>query len=174
MPLFVLRCHLLIRFCLSFVLFFRLLCSCKFVTTTPDKFQLHRQVRVSQINVRVPIRLKFKLYAFFIEWGIMMNFLCLGRQYIVNYCEFPSKFSRNCQKRFAPKIARHDYWENNTKMSHCDRQICFPDFVGWTLVAVPLVLPLPNCFLRVCLTLTLFAPLKFLLPLTTSSISKKF
>ena len=56
-------------------------------------------------------------------------------------------------------------------MSHRDRLICFADFVGKTLLALFLLPPLPNCFLRVCL-LTLFAAvLKFFLPLITSALS---
>ena len=44
-------------------LFFTLVC---IVTTSFDKFELQCQKRLSQINVVVPIRLKFKLYAVFI------------------------------------------------------------------------------------------------------------
>ena len=56
------------------------------------------------------------------------------------------------------------------KMSFHDRLICFADFVGMTLLAVLFLLPLPNCFLRVCLP-TLFADvLKLFLTLTTSAI----
>ena len=46
---------------------FLLLCYLNFVTTTPDKFQFQSQVRLSQFNVIVPIRLNFKLDAVFIE-----------------------------------------------------------------------------------------------------------
>ena len=57
------------------------------------------------------------------------------------------------------------------KMSLRDRLICFAEFVGMTLLAVFFLLPLPNCFPRVCLP-TIFADvLKFFLPLTTSAIS---
>ena len=55
-----------------------------FVTTTPDKIQFQSLVRLSQINVIVPIRLKFKLYAIFIESGSRIDFLFKGRQDILN------------------------------------------------------------------------------------------
>ena len=65
------------------------------------------------------------------------------------------------------------------KMSLPDRLVCFADFVGMNLLArrtpkAPLLflLPLLNCFLRVCL-LTLFAAvLKFFPPRTTSANSR--
>ena len=38
---------------------FLLLCYFRFRKHVPDKFQFQRQVRLSQINVKVPIRLKF-------------------------------------------------------------------------------------------------------------------
>ena len=44
-----------------FVLLFGFFAILSFVATTPDKFQFQSQVRLSQINVKVPIRLKFKL-----------------------------------------------------------------------------------------------------------------
>ena len=57
------------------------------------------------------------------------------------------------------------------KMSLRDRLVCFADFVGINLLALLFVLPLPNCFHRVCLP-TLFAAVSvFFLPLTTSAIS---
>ena len=55
------------------------------------------------------------------------------------------------------------------KVSLHDRLICFVDFVGLTLLAVLFLLPLPNCFLRVCLRTLFAAVLKFFLPLTTSA-----
>ena len=57
------------------------------------------------------------------------------------------------------------------KMSLRDRLICFADFVGMTLLSVLFLLPLPNCFLRVCLPTLFAAVLIFFLPLTTSAIS---
>ena len=70
-------------------------------------------------------------------------------------------------------------------MSFRDRLICFVDFVGMTLLAVPFLLPpflpptapfrlrlpSPNCFLKVCLPTLFAAVLKFFLPLRTSAIS---
>ena len=57
------------------------------------------------------------------------------------------------------------------KMSLQDRLTCFADFVGMTLLARLFLLPLPNCFLRVCLPTLFAAVLMFFLPLTTSAIS---
>ena len=57
------------------------------------------------------------------------------------------------------------------KRSLRDRVICFAVFVGMTLLALRLLLPLPNCFLRVCLPTLFAALLKFFPPLTTSAIS---
>ena len=52
-----------------------------------------------------------------------------------------------------------------------NRLVCFADVVGMILLAVPFLLPLLYCFLRVCLA-TLFATvLKFFQPLTTSVTS---
>ena len=56
-------------------------------------------------------------------------------------------------------------------MSLRDLLICFADFVGMTLPAVLFLLPLPNCFLRVCFPTLFAAVLKFFLPLKTSAIS---
>ena len=78
------------------------------VTTTPDKFQFQSQVRLSQINVIFPFRLKIELYAVLIEWGSRIDFLFMGRQDIFNYGDIPSKISRNCHKRLVPKNTRHD------------------------------------------------------------------
>ena len=57
------------------------------------------------------------------------------------------------------------------KMSLRDHLICFGDFAGMTLLAVFFLLPLPNCFLRVCLPTLFAAVLKFFPPPTTSAIS---
>ena len=59
------------------------------------------------------------------------------------------------------------------KMSHRDRLDCLVDFVGMILLCLlpPLLLPLPNCFLRVCFPTLFAAVLKFFLPLTTYAIS---
>ena len=56
-------------------------------------------------------------------------------------------------------------------MSLRDRLICFADFVGMNLLAVLFLLPLSNCFLKVCLPTLFAAVLKLFLPLTTSAIS---
>ena len=57
------------------------------------------------------------------------------------------------------------------KMFLHDRLICFADFVGMTLLALRFLLPLPNCFLIVCLPTLFAAVLIFFLPLATSAIS---
>ena len=57
------------------------------------------------------------------------------------------------------------------KMSLRDLLICFADFVGMTLLALLFLLPLRNCFLRVCLPTRFAAILKSFLPLTTSAVS---
>ena len=57
------------------------------------------------------------------------------------------------------------------KISPPDRLISFSDSVWITLLAVLLLLPLPNCILRVCLRTPFAAVLKFFLPLTSSAIS---
>ena len=56
------------------------------------------------------------------------------------------------------------------KISLRDRLICFTDFVGLTLLSLFFLLPLPNCFLRVCYPTLFAAVLILLLPLTTSTI----
>ena len=141
------------------------------------------QKRLSQVNVIVPIRLKFKLYAVFIKWGSWINFLFMRGQDIVNNWDFPSKISRHCHKRLLPKIVvRHVQRGMFVKMSLRDRLDCLVDFVGMILVCLlpliclfPVRTPLPslspNCFLRVCLPTVFAAVLKFFLPLTTSAIS---
>ena len=53
------------------------------------------------------------------------------------------------------------------KMSLRDRPACLVDYIGMTLLCS---LPLPNCFLKVCIP-TLCRALDTFLPLTTSSIS---
>ena len=57
------------------------------------------------------------------------------------------------------------------KMSLRDLLICFADSVGMILLAVLFLLPLPNCFLKVCLPTLFAAVLKFFLPPTTTAIS---
>ena len=75
---------------------------------TAGKFQFQSQVRLSLINVKVPISLKFKLYAVLIDWGGRIDFLFMEQQDIVNYWDFPSKISRNYHKRLVSKITWHD------------------------------------------------------------------
>ena len=54
------------------------------------------------------------------------------------------------------------------KMSLRDRLDCLVDLVGMILLCL---LPLPNCFLRVCFPTLFAADLKDFLPLITSPIS---
>ena len=84
--LLLLRRRCPMRLCILFVLFL-LFGSLNFVTTTLDKFQLQSQVRLPQIIIVIPIRLKFKLYAIFIELVSGINFLFVERQHNVNYCK---------------------------------------------------------------------------------------
>ena len=56
-------------------------------------------------------------------------------------------------------------------MSLRDRLDCLLDFVGMIPLPVLLLLPSPNCFLRVCFPTLFAAVLKIFLPLTTSAIS---
>ena len=57
------------------------------------------------------------------------------------------------------------------KMSLRDRLLCSADFVGITLLAFLFLLPLPNCFLGVCVPTLFAAVLNFFLPLKSSGIS---
>ena len=91
---------------LFFVLLSYFFAIVSFVTTTLDKFQFRSQVRLSQINVLVPIRLKPKVFAVFIKIGSRIDFLFVVQQDIVNYWDFPSKTSRNCHKMLEPKSTR--------------------------------------------------------------------
>ena len=70
-----------------------------FVTVTVDKFRFQSQKRLSQINIVVTIRLKFKVYEIFIdnEWSCKINFLFVGQHDNVNYWDLPYKISRNCK-----------------------------------------------------------------------------
>ena len=142
----------LIHFCLflcSFFNFFRILC---FVTTTPDKFQFQCQVSLSRIKPVVPIGLKIKLCVVVIEWGSRINFLFLWRKRIVNSC--PTWLMRNVFKNFFSRPTGF-----------------FANFVGMTLLAVLSLIPLLNCFLRVCLPTVSAAVSFFFQPPTTSEIS---
>ena len=57
------------------------------------------------------------------------------------------------------------------KMSLRDRLDCLTDFVGKILLPVHFLLPLSNCFFRVCFPALFAAVLKLFLPITTSAIS---
>ena len=94
----LLCCLFLFSFSLFFVLLFYFFGIVSFVTTTPDKFQFQSQLRLSQINIIVPIRLKFKLYAVFIEWSSRIKFLIKRQKDIIKYWNFPSGISGICQK----------------------------------------------------------------------------
>ena len=119
---------------LNFLLFFYLTLVC-IVTTSFEKVELQCQKILSQINVIVPIRLNFKLYAVFIKWGSWISFLFNRGQDIVNNWDFPSKISRHCHKRLVPKIV---VWPDQrkmfVKMSLRDRLDCLVAFVGMILL----------------------------------------
>ena len=61
------RHRFFIHLCLFFVLFFFFFGIVSFVTTTLDKLRFQSQVRLSQVNLVVPLRLKLKPYAVIIE-----------------------------------------------------------------------------------------------------------
>ena len=115
--------------------------------------------------------MKFKLNALFIVWGKRISFLFVGRQDIINYCNYSSEFFRNCHKRLVPKNARHDYWEMFVKTPLPDRLVCFAAYVGKILLAVVFRPPLPNCLFIVWLPTLFAAVLIFLLPIKISAIS---
>ena len=119
-----------IQFRLFFLLFSIFYCIVGFVTTF-NKFQVQSKIRLLQINVRIPIRLKIKLYAVFIEWGSRIYFLFLGRQDIVNYWDFPYKISRNGHKRLVLKTTRHDSWEVFEKISPRDHWFVLQILLDW-------------------------------------------
>ena len=123
---------------------------------TLHQFLFQSQVCLFQIKVIVPIRLKFKLYAVFIEWGSRIKFVFVGRQHIITYWHFLSKISTNWHKSLIPKIVRIDWWEMFGKFSPPSQLLSFADVLGMSLSAVFFILLLPNCFLKVC-SPTLFA-----------------
>ena len=88
-------------------------------------------------------------------------------QDLVNNSDFPSKISRHCHKRLVPKIFWHDQREMFVKMSLCKQLVCLVDFVGMIFLCL---LPLLNCFLRVCFPTLFAAVLKDYLPLIISPI----
>ena len=150
--LFLFRGWFLIHFCLLFALFFIFFRIVSFVTTTLDRGQFPSQVRPSEINIVVPIRLKTKLYAVFIERSSSINFLFVGQQHIVSYWDF-----QDFQK-LAQKVARQEIWDIFVTKFLLNRPVCFADFIGMILLAVLFLLPLPNCLLKIRL-LTLFLQL---------------
>ena len=52
-----------------------------------------------------------------------------------------------------------------------DRLVCFADFVGMNLLALPFLVPLSKCSLRVFVRTPFAAVLNLFLPLTTYAIS---
>ena len=165
----LLRLLLLIRFCLFFVLLFYFFAIVSFVTTTPDKLQFQSQVRLYQINVVIPIRLKFKLYAFCIGWGGRTKFLFVG-----NYRQLLGIALQDFQdlpQKVGTELCSTCYMKKIVKMSFPDQLVCFAGFVVMNVLALFFLLPLPSCFLSVCLPTLFAAVLKFFLPVTTSVIS---
>ena len=84
--------------CLFFMLSFNFFANVKIVATTLDKFQFQSQVRLSQINVRIPTPLKFDLYAVFIKCGSRIAFFFVGQQEFLNYSDFLSTISKKATK----------------------------------------------------------------------------
>ena len=105
---FLCRCRFFVCFCPFFVFFFTFFVIASFVITTLYKFQFQSQLRLSQINIVIPLFLKVKLYAFCAEWDSKKKLLFMGRQEIAIYWDFPSKISGNCHKKLVPKNARHE------------------------------------------------------------------
>ena len=104
-------------------------------------------------------------------WGNRIMFLYVEQQDIVNYRDFSSKCSRSCYARLLPTYIRHDYWDIFVKVSLSDRLVGFTVLVGMTLLAVFVLLPIPNCLLKICLP-TFFAPvLKYFLTPTVCAFS---
>ena len=98
------RRRFLIHFASSLCSFFYFFGNVSFAATTPDKFQFQSQLRLSQINVVVPIGLKFNLYAVFIKRGSRIKLLFLGRQDIVKYWTFPPRFRETVAKDWYRKL----------------------------------------------------------------------
>ena len=102
-----------------------------FETTILDEFQFQSQIILSQINVIVPIRFRFKIYALFIQWGSRIDLLFVGPQDIVNYRRSPRKVSGNEHKRLVPKITRHDRWETFVETSFPERLVFLKNLWEW-------------------------------------------
>ena len=127
-------------------LFFTLEC---IVATSFDKFELQCQKRLSQVNVIVPVRLKFKLYAVFIQRDSWIIVLFMRGQDIVNNWAFPPRFPDTATKGWYRKLLFDMF--NEKKMflivSLRDRLDCLENFVGMTLLVVLFLLPcLPYAF----------------------------
>ena len=142
-------------------LFLTLLC---IITTTLDKFELQCQKRLSQIDVIVAIRLKFKLYAVFIEWGSWINFSFMRGQDIVNNWDFPSKISRHCHKRLLPKIiltwsTRNVCKNVSSRPTGLFSRFCWNDSPLFTTSRPPAA-PLPQLFFQSLLSHTLCSRLE--------------
>ena len=88
---------------LIFVFLFLFLTLVCIATTSFDKVELQCQKRLSQINVIVPIRLKFKLYALFIKWSNWIKFLFMYRT-SSTVGTFPSWFLDTATKGWYRKL----------------------------------------------------------------------
>ena len=175
---------------LILVLLFPLLTIVCIVTTSFDIFKLQCPEILSKISLKVPIRLKFKLYAVFIMWSSWIIFMFMRRQNIVSIWDFPSKISGHCHKSLVPKkVVWHGQREMFVKMSLRDQLDRSVDFVGMIfLCSLPPRMPYasslpprttfrlrlfsPNCFFRVCFPTLFAAEMNDLLPLIASPISR--
>ena len=100
-----LRCRrFLMRFCLFLVLFFYFFVLVSFTSTTLDKFHFPRPVRLSQVNIKVPIRLKLKFYAIFIEWGGRIDFLFVVDKTSSTTGTSPPSFPETATKEWYRKL----------------------------------------------------------------------
>ena len=98
-----------------------------------------------------------------------MKFLFVGRQNIIKYWDLFSKISRNRHNLLVQKISCYCWWEIFVKKISYQPTVLFCWFCWIDSACTPFLLPLPICFLRVCLPTLFAAALKVFLPLTTSA-----
>ena len=156
---------------LILLLFFTIFGNINFVAGNLDQPQFQSQENLFQVDVTNPICSKCKLYAIFIESVRRRSSMFVGDYDTVKYFDFSSTSFTNCHEKLIPINIWQDWWERFVKMFLRDQLACFADFVELTLLAVFLLLPVPTCFLTVCLPTFFAAVLKLYLLLTTTSVS---
>ena len=72
--------------------------------TTSDPYQFHSQEIPSRANVTIPVRWEVKLSENLFNWCSSKYLLFVGLQDNVNCRVFSSKISRNCHRRYNPKL----------------------------------------------------------------------